>query len=81
MAPSRWVVNGSPLILLGKSEQLGLLGALTDHIAVPRVVAREVGAPARQRGLAWPQHMVTRGPASLGDPDPAPRLDRPIAPD
>jgi hypothetical protein len=35
MAPRRWVVDASPLILFGKSEQLGLLGALADRIAVP----------------------------------------------
>ena len=44
MVHSRWVVNASPLILLGKVEQLQLLGALTEHIAVPRAVLREVSA-------------------------------------
>ena len=44
MAHKRWVVNASPLILLGKTGHLGLLGALTDQIAVPRAVADEVGA-------------------------------------
>jgi hypothetical protein len=44
MAPSRWVVNASPLILLGKTGQLGLLGALTNQIAIPVAVAEEVGA-------------------------------------
>jgi predicted nucleic acid-binding protein len=44
MAPRRWVVDASPLILLGKSEQLGLLGALAHRIAVPRAVAEEVVA-------------------------------------
>jgi predicted nucleic acid-binding protein len=44
MARSRWVVNASPLILLGKVEQMQLLGALTGEIAVPRAVIREVTA-------------------------------------
>jgi len=44
MAHRRWVVNASPLILLGKTEQLGVLGALADQIAVPRAVAGEVDA-------------------------------------
>lgn len=44
MAPNRWVVNASPLILLGKIEQIELLGALAGEIAVPQAVIREVGA-------------------------------------
>ena len=44
MAYRRWVVNASPLILLGKIEQLQLLGALAEQIAVPRAVIREVNA-------------------------------------
>jgi len=44
MAHRRWVVNASPLILLGKIGRLGLLDALSDQIAVPRAVAEEVGA-------------------------------------
>ncbi|MGB5833571.1 MAG: DUF3368 domain-containing protein [Thiohalocapsa sp.] len=44
MAPSRWVVNASPLILLGKIEQIPLLGPLAGEIAVPAAVIREVSA-------------------------------------
>lgn len=44
MAHSRWVVNASPLILLGKVEQIRLLGALAQQIAVPSAVIREIGA-------------------------------------
>lgn len=44
MAYSRWVVNASPLILLGKIGQIGLLSALAGRIAVPQAVAEEVGA-------------------------------------
>jgi predicted nucleic acid-binding protein len=44
MAPRRWVVNASPLILLGKAGHLGLLNGLAGEIAVPRAVVGEVGA-------------------------------------
>jgi len=44
MAIRHWVVNASPLILLGKTENLELLGALVDVVAVPRSVVNEVGA-------------------------------------
>ena len=44
MASRRWVVNASPLILLGKTGNLHLLAALADVVAVPRAVAEEVGA-------------------------------------
>jgi predicted nucleic acid-binding protein len=44
MAPDRWVVNASPLILLGKVEQIPLLGALAGELAVPKAVIREVSA-------------------------------------
>lgn len=39
-----WVVNASPLILLGKIGRVALLGELSDELVVPAVVAREVGA-------------------------------------
>lgn len=44
MTSERWVVNASPLILLGKVEQIQLLGALAGEITVPRAVIREVSA-------------------------------------
>ncbi|MBK1719146.1 DUF3368 domain-containing protein [Thiocystis violacea] len=44
MVPSRSVINASPLILLGKVDQIHLLGALAGQIAVPRSVIREVSA-------------------------------------
>ena len=40
---SRWVVNASPLILLGKVGQLQLLRELTDELIIPEGVAHEVG--------------------------------------
>ncbi len=44
MAPSCWVVNASPLILLGKIDQIALLGAMAREIVVPRAVIREISA-------------------------------------
>jgi predicted nucleic acid-binding protein len=44
MASRRWVVNASPLILLGKTDNLDLLSALADVVAVPRAVVNEIGA-------------------------------------
>lgn len=40
----RWVANASPLILLGKVGQLGLLAELADEVVIPEMVAREVSA-------------------------------------
>jgi predicted nucleic acid-binding protein len=39
-----WIVNASPLILLGKIGHVALLSELSDELIVPDVVAREVGA-------------------------------------
>ncbi len=48
----RWVVNASPLILLGKIGHLALLSELADEILVPDAVIREVGAKSDgDRGL------------------------------
>jgi predicted nucleic acid-binding protein len=44
MASRRWVVNASPLILLGKTDNLDLLSALADIVVVPRAIVNEVGA-------------------------------------
>ncbi len=44
MANRRWVVNASPLILLGKTDNLDLLAGLADSMIVPQSVANEVGA-------------------------------------
>lgn len=44
MGPNRWVVNASPLILLGKPGYLALLAAMVDNCVVPQAVATEVGA-------------------------------------
>ena len=44
MGSNPWVVNASPLILLGKTRHLDLLAALADTVVVPQAVANEVGA-------------------------------------
>lgn len=44
---SRWLANASPLILLGRVDQVELLGALAKRVAVPRAVVWEVCANAR----------------------------------
>jgi predicted nucleic acid-binding protein len=44
MATECWVANASPLILLGKIDNLDLLAALADSIVVPQLVVNGVGA-------------------------------------
>ncbi len=39
-----WIVNASPLILLGKIGRLSLLSELADQLLIPERVAAEVGA-------------------------------------
>ncbi len=43
MATKRWVVNASPLILLGKRGNLDLTVGLTDPVVVRQSLADEVG--------------------------------------
>jgi predicted nucleic acid-binding protein len=65
MAPRRWVVNASPLILLGKVEQIQLLSAMAGQIAVPRAVIREVSAkPDGERAV---QTLTALGAAIIVD--------------
>ncbi len=50
---SVWVVNASPLILLGKIARLSLLAELSERVVIPHEVALEIEAgpvtdPARQ---------------------------------
>ena len=48
----RWIVNASPLILLGKIGHIALLSELADELIVPEAVAREVRAkPNGERAL------------------------------
>ena len=73
MAPKRWVVNASPLILLGKTDNLGLLSALAGRIVVPRAVVQEVGVkPEGSAVLQW----ITREPACavVDDQPPSPEI-------
>lgn len=41
-----WVVNSSPLILLGKVDCIHLIGDLAGIVIVPSAVANEVGVKA-----------------------------------
>ncbi len=49
---SRWVANSSPLILLGKAEQLELLAELAGELVVPRSVLQEVTVRKDEAPLA-----------------------------
>jgi predicted nucleic acid-binding protein len=52
-----WIVNASPLILLGKINRLDLLSALAPGLAIPESVAREVRAgPDSDPAKLWLQH-------------------------
>lgn len=56
--PRRWVLNASPLIVLGKIGMLGILSQVADELAVPQGVVEEIlagpaGDPAREH-LAGP---------------------------
>ncbi len=51
--PRQWVVNASPLIILGKIDLLHVLEGLAETLVVPTAVAQEIAAgpesdPARQ---------------------------------
>lgn len=50
----RWVVNASPLIVLAKIGQVGLLPALADEITIPDAVLREINAgPPNDPARNW----------------------------
>ena len=50
----RWVVNASPLILLGKAEVLRFLPSLCDELVVPAGVVAEVQrGRLADAGRAW----------------------------
>jgi len=46
----RWVVNASPLILLGKIGHIALLSELSDQVIIPEAVVREIGAKPDGQG-------------------------------
>lgn len=70
MATSRWVVNASPLILLGKVERVQLPGALASDIAVPRAVIREVST--KSDGQRTVQMLTSLECASIVDDEDPP---------
>ena len=69
MSDATWVVNASPLILLGKLGRIDLLDSLTSGILVPDAVYREVEAGMDDAGvvaaLKW---AGTRRVADVGVP-------------
>ncbi len=63
-----WVVNASPLILLGKIDQLHLLAALADQVVIPHEVAIEIGAgPTDDPARLW---LDLEGQTYMVDPAP-----------
>lgn len=46
-----WVVNASPLILLGKIGRVSLLSQLSDQLIVPEPVVREVREKSQGEGI------------------------------
>ena len=51
---SVWVVNASPLILLGKIARLSLLAELSESVVIPHEVALEIDAgPAADPARLW----------------------------
>ncbi|MBM4031979.1 MAG: DUF3368 domain-containing protein [Planctomycetes bacterium] len=70
-----WVVNASPLILLGKIGQIGLLSRLCSKLVVPRGVAEELrrgqpSDPARRwlhaEGMLLVKEVTALSPAIAG---------------
>jgi len=65
VSSSRWVINASPLILLGKIRRLDLLESLAPGLVVPQSVIGEVEAGATSdagayAALSWARaHAVT----------------------
>lgn len=49
----RWVVNSSPLILLGKIERLDWLLKLSDELLIPNGVAEEIRAGVDDLARRW----------------------------
>jgi predicted nucleic acid-binding protein len=66
---SVWVVNASPLILLGKINQLPLLAQLADQVVIPHEVADEIKAgPPDDPARLWLQSAgrdLVSGPTPL----------------
>lgn len=55
---STWVINASPLILLGKIDRLGLLPILNPSIHIPNAVSKEILAgPDSDPAKKWLSEM------------------------
>lgn len=49
-----WILNASPLILLGKIDQLHLVEVLSPGFRIPKPVVAEIGAgPTGDRTIEW----------------------------
>jgi predicted nucleic acid-binding protein len=70
---SIWIVNASPLILLGKIGRLGLLAGLADRLIIPAEVASEIAAgPTHDPARVW---VASEGLGFIGSAVPAdPRI-------
>lgn len=64
MTPEQWIVNASPLILLGKVDQLELLGSLAKQI-IPRAVVTEIGAKSDGKAILQriEEHRIGNAPS------------------
>lgn len=65
-----WIFNASPLILLGKIQQLHLIEILSPTFRIPRAVVAEIGAgPSNDPSIKWltsastASHIVDTPPA------------------
>jgi predicted nucleic acid-binding protein len=66
-----WIVNASPLILLGKVGRIDLISRLGARIAVPQGVAEELRAgPAADPARAWIEGPGAESVASVQRTDP-----------
>lgn len=52
MTKRAWVINASPLILMGKLDQLDLVQRLAPQLMVPAAVIHEISAGASDDGAA-----------------------------
>jgi predicted nucleic acid-binding protein len=65
----RWVLDSSPLILLSRTDQISLLSALAEEVAIPAEVADEVG---RCRVEDAARALVASGTIHVADAVPKP---------
>ena len=71
MSDRKWVVNASPVILLGKIEHLGLLEALCADMVIPTAVATEACTePHRDAGQDWLRNQAQAHVHDVGPIDP-----------